>query len=102
MKRLIGVLVFCAALAEGAAPVAADYRPPPKQKEESWEEAGWFSEAVDLSRFRKGNADWDTQELIASGLTALHEEHVKILSKLDKIEARLERMERERGRELER
>ncbi len=98
MKRLLGFLVFCAALAGGSAAVMAEYRPPPKQKQGTGEESGWFSDAVDLSRHRTGNSDWDTQQLIADGLTALHEEQVKILSKLDQIEARLERMERERER----
>ena len=60
-----------------------------------------FDEAVDPARFRKGNVSWDTQELVASGMRALHEEQVRILNQLDRIESRLERLERELGDERE-
>ena len=56
-----------------------------------------FEEAVDLSRYRKGNLEWDTQELIASGMKALHEEQLRILEKLDRIESRLNELEKTRG-----
>ncbi|MBI3322653.1 MAG: hypothetical protein HYZ94_03115 [Candidatus Omnitrophica bacterium] len=52
-----------------------------------------FSRAVDLSRFRKGNIGWDTQELIVSGLTALHRENQRILRELEEIKETLSRLE---------
>ena len=56
-------------------------------------EEGDFSRAVDPERFRKGNYEWDTQELIASGLTALHKENRKILQGLAEIKERIRRLE---------
>ncbi len=52
-----------------------------------------FSRAVDLQRFRKGSIEWDTQELIESGLTALHEEHQQILRELGEIKRRITQIE---------
>ena len=52
-----------------------------------------FSRAVDLQRFRKGSIAWDTQELIESGLTALHEEHQQILRELEDIKRRITHLE---------
>ena len=52
-----------------------------------------FYASVDLARFRRGNGEWDTQELIASGLTALHQEHVQILRELGEIKSRIARLE---------
>ncbi len=57
---------------------------------------GSFEEAVDLKKFRQGNPDWDTQELLKSGLTALHREHEQILIRLAEIKASLEQLEGER------
>lgn len=54
---------------------------------------GSFEEAVDLEKFRKGNPDWDTQELLRSGLTALHREHLKILEELKGLQMRLTQLE---------
>lgn len=85
MRRLaFGFLVLCAVL--GGLSSAA--------RAEEAEPTGSFADSVDLSRFRKGNSGWDTQELIASGLTALHEENIRILNKLDQIQSRLERLEK--------
>ena len=55
-----------------------------------------FEEAVSLERFRQGNPDWDTQELIASGLTALHEEHQQILIRVAELKAAVDRLEQQR------
>ncbi len=52
-----------------------------------------FRRAVDLNRFRNKNFEWDTQELIASGLTALHEENRRILKELREIKERIGRLE---------
>ena len=60
----------------------------------SAEPAETFDETVDPSRFRKGNPDWDTQNLIANGMKALHEEQIRILDKLGRIESRLEKLDR--------
>ena len=96
MKRFVAISMVCSGLAAFAGAARAEYRPPPKQSD-SGGSSDRFGEAVDLSRVRKGNLEWDTQQLIASGLTALHEEHLRILEKLDQMQARLERMERDSG-----
>ncbi len=46
-----------------------------------------FDNAVDLGRFRKGNPEWDNQALMVSGMTALHQEHQKILKELEEIKS---------------
>lgn len=69
----------------------AQYRPPPRQEETSKEEDS-FQDAVDLRRFRRGNVDWDTQELIASGLTALHKEHQEILKELRELRYEIQKL----------
>ena len=67
------------------------------QGEATVESAGdSFPQAVDLNRHRKGNPEWDTQELITSGLTALHEEHVQILEELRALKAETARLEKRR------
>lgn len=73
----------------------AQYRPPPRQ--EPQEEAAPFEESVDLERFRKGHVGWDTQELLASGLTALHREHEEILKELRELRAAISRLQGELG-----
>jgi len=55
-----------------------------------------FSAAVDPARFRKGNPEWDTQELVANGMKALHQEHLQILRELREVKARLSRLEGKR------
>ena len=57
------------------------------------EQDGGFQRAVDLKRFRNKNFEWDTQELIASGFTALHEENQQILKELKEIRERIGRLE---------
>ncbi len=57
---------------------------------------GDFDQAVDLARFRKGNIEWDTQELIKSGMTALHQEHLQILEELAELKEQLRRIEAQR------
>ena len=52
-----------------------------------------FGVAVDLNRFRRGNGEWDTQELVASGLTALHQENVQILREIQEIKSKIARLE---------
>ncbi len=86
MKGIFGLSILCGSLAALWGVAQADVRPPQKQEDR-------FSHAVDLSRFRKGNTEWDTQALIVSGLTALHEDQVRILEQLDQIESRLKQLE---------
>lgn len=52
-----------------------------------------FSGAVDPNRFRTGNPDWDTQEMLASGLTALHAEHLRILEELEQLKRELRQLQ---------
>lgn len=71
----------------------AQYRPAPRKEEPA--ETDEFGEAVSLKRFRKtGNTGWDTQELLHSGFTALHEDHQELLKKMDLLEERLRGLER--------
>ena len=81
-------LVLCSA-------AEAQYRPPPKRREQS-SKGDSFQEVVDLQRFRKGNIDWDTQELIAGGLTALHEEHQRILKELEELKTEIHHLKEKR------
>ncbi|MBI1953010.1 MAG: hypothetical protein HYS41_02680 [Candidatus Omnitrophica bacterium] len=87
-------LLAAAGLGLAAAPVEAQYRPPPAPKEEVKEEET-FEDAVDLKRFRKGRIDWDTQQLVASGFTALHGEHEKILEELQHLRREQEALKKE-------
>ena len=89
--RVIGIACILAALCGVA---RADYQRPSREPAGP---AGSFDEAVDPSRYRKGHSDWDTQELIAGGLKALHEEQMRILEKLDRIESRLNELESSLG-----
>lgn len=82
-------------LAMCAGQALADYRPPPKKTAPVREE-GDFERSVDLGRFRKGNLEWDTQELIASGFTALHRENQKILKELAEIKQALAGLQADR------
>lgn len=88
----LGLLALAAM--EGTA--RAEYtRPAPAARDggaDEGEEDG-FNRAVDLERFRKGNYAWDTQELIASGFTALHKENQRILRELEEIKERIGRLE---------
>ena len=55
---------------------------------------GSFQRSVNPVRFRKGNPEWDTQEMIASGLTALHEEHVRILKEIEELKTAVTKLEK--------
>ncbi|MBI3615489.1 MAG: hypothetical protein HY211_03115 [Candidatus Omnitrophica bacterium] len=96
MRRslMMGMMIFGLSLAPFGDVAQAQYRPPPVSREEVFSGSDDFREAVDLKRFRKGNAEWDTQELIASGLTALHQDQVRILKELQEIKAGLQQREK--------
>ena len=95
MRRflMMAMVIFGLSLAPFWDVAQAQYRPPPASREEVSSGRDHFEEAVDLKRFRKGNAEWDTQELVASGLAALHEDHVRILKELREIKAALKQLE---------
>ena len=59
-------------------------------------EEGGFDESVDPANFRKGNFEWDTQELIASGFKALHQDNERILRELADLKASLRKLEESR------
>lgn len=82
------LMLWCAA-AEG------QYRPAPRRDPPASEEDS-FEAAVDLKRHRQGYGEWDTQELIAAGLTALHEEHERILRELEAIKSELKQLKGQR------
>lgn len=94
MKRILAMGMASCALATLCGVARAEYK---RSSREPSEPAGSFEEAVDLSRYRKGNLEWDTQELIASGMRALHKEQLRILEKLDRIESRLNELEKTLG-----
>ncbi len=87
---LAGILlsILCAA-------ALAEYRPSARQGKTS-QQSDSFRDAVDLERFRKGHEDWDTQALVASGLTALHEEHVQILRELEALRSEIKQLKENR------
>lgn len=90
--RTIGAgLLFGVILTFGWDLAHAQTRPSSSKKGDSSSQED-FDRAVDLVRFRQGNVEWDTQELIASGLTALHREHVEIREELAKLKAAVERL----------
>lgn len=89
----VRTIVFLLGMTAAPQIAQAQYRPPPRQEAvEEYDDS--FDREVSLDRFRRGNPDWDTQELIASGFNALHKEHQQILEKLDQLEERLLKMER--------
>ena len=92
-KKWFAGLLAAAALAGWTAPASAAYERSFMSRSEDASESrgGW--NAVDLGRFRKGNPDWDTQELAASGFTALHEEHLQILKDIRELKSAIERLE---------
>jgi hypothetical protein len=93
MKRSLVLAAAVIGLALVGNAAQAQYRPPPASREEVSSGGDGFDEAVSLKRFRKGNEDWDTQELVASGMKALHQEHVRILKELAEIKAALRELE---------
>ena len=94
MKKILAIGIACCAVTGLWDVARAEYK---RSSREPAEPAGSFEEAMDLSRYRKGNFEWDTQELIASGMKALHQEQVRILAKLDRIESRLDELEKSLG-----
>ena len=85
MKRTVLIaLISVGTLAVFGATAFGQYRPPPDPREESAEEDS-FKRSIALNRFRKGSPQWNTQELVAAGLTALHEEHLEILRELKSL-----------------
>ena len=94
MMKRIRVMGAACALTALCGVARAEYRRPSRGPAA---EPATFEEAVDLSRYRKGHSDWDTQELIAGGLKALHEEQLRILEKMDRIESRLNELEKSLG-----
>ncbi|MBI4228024.1 MAG: hypothetical protein HY600_07130 [Candidatus Omnitrophica bacterium] len=107
MTRWMSTMAFGMLVAAAGLDVAeAQYRPAPSQDEAAppAPEEGRFERAVELTRFRKGNYAWDTQELIQSGLTALHEEHEQLARDLASLRAEVAqltatvRQSAERGR----
>ncbi|MBI3318317.1 MAG: hypothetical protein HYZ90_04100 [Candidatus Omnitrophica bacterium] len=91
------IQISAAGLALGlawAGATAQTYRPAPTSRPRaSDQEEESFERSVDLDRFRKGNYGWDTQELVASGLTALHREHEEILKELRGLRRKVEELE---------
>jgi len=95
MKRwMMGMLIFGLTLTALWGVAQAQYRPPAAVKSESSSREDDFDRSVDLKRFRKGTPDWDTQELLASGLTALHREQVEILRELRELKSAVDRLEK--------
>ena len=71
----------------------ADYgKPAPSERTRSSEEDG-FESLMDLNRVRKGNFEWDTQQLIANGFLALHRENQKILRELEALKSEVQKLE---------
>ncbi len=55
-------------------------------KKETVPEVDDFEQSVDLARFRRGNFEWDTQELVASGFKAVHRDSVQMAKRIEKLE----------------
>ncbi len=71
---------------------AAEYRSSYREKKSDYD-GGSSEQLFDPAQFRKGNPEWDTQEQIAGGFKALHEENMKILKELKELKAVVERRE---------
>ena len=96
MRRWILGAAFCAAIAmAGVAAAEYDYASSSSEKVRAASPTDSFERAVDLSRFRKGNYEWDTQEYLRSGFTALHGEHLQLLKELAALRAEVERLSSE-------
>ena len=72
--------------------VYAEYQSPKTGSSRSSSQDSKFEDAVDLARFRKGNPDWDSQRLVVSGLTALHQEHQQILKELEEMKSAMRKL----------
>ena len=98
MRRWIMGAAFCAAITMTMAGVAAaeyGYASSSAEKARAASTTDSFDRAVDLSRFRKGNYEWDTQEYLRSGFTALHGEHLQLLKELAALRAEVARLSSE-------
>ena len=98
MKRwmIYGVMVGFTLIALGELALAQHPRGPRGGEGET--EADRFEDAVDLERFRSGtNFEWNTQQLVASGLTALHREHEKILKELEQLRKEVSQLKAQKG-----
>lgn len=98
MIRWMMSLMLCGVIAIAVARRADaqyDDRPSASDRGSVASKSGSFERAVDLTRFRKGNYEWDTQEYLKSGFTALHEDHAQVLRELTAIRAELERLSAE-------
>lgn len=83
-------MVTMVLLMAGAGGAQAQYQRPSTQEKE---ESHTFEEAVDLNRFRDGNMAFETQELIASGFKALHEDNLKILKEIEELKVKMRTLE---------
>ncbi len=96
MRRwTFGVLAFSLALIAAWGIALAQYRHEAEKPRETTGD-GSFEGAVDLDRFRQGNLEWDTQELIASGFRALHRDNQQVLKELAELKATVKRIDKER------
>ena len=91
--HMVGGLLL-AGLLVGVA--GAEYDRPASEKNRIYSDNAGFEEAVNLKKFRKGNPEWDTQELMVSGFSALHREQVQILKELAELRASVDRLEAKR------
>jgi len=98
MTRWIMSAVLCAAITVVVvcdATAQYDYQPSASEKARTSSTSESFERAVDLSRFRKGNYEWDTQEYLRSGFTALHGEHLQLLKEVAALRAEMEHVSAE-------
>lgn len=98
MTRWILSAVLCAAITVvlvAGATAQYDYPPSTSEKTRTASTTDSFERAVDLSRFRKGNYEWDTQEYLRSGFTALHAEHLQLLKEVAALRAGMEHLSTE-------
>ena len=96
MRRWIAGMGFAAVVLLFLAGLAQAKSQPPAVKKKSATQEESFDKSVDLKKFRKGNFDWDTQELIASGFTALHQDHEEILKELAELKTEIAKLREER------
>ena len=91
MRRLLqavtlGILFFsCGGISQ------AEYRKEPSTRSNLTEEET-SQGIIDLKRYRKGNYEWDTQEMIAAGFNTLHRENQRILEELHALKTEIARL----------
>ncbi len=100
--RILCRMLMAAAVAACFSPrsVFAEYDSSGKGRTAAQRSDG-FDQAVDLDKFRKGNPDWDTQELIASGFREIHQENIKILQELRDLKSVVGGLQISRGSQTE-